>query len=171
MNLYMLVLRLTHILSAVVWVGGVFTMAAFVEPAIRATAPAGQQVMQHMVTKGRFSRIMAIASGLVVLAGALMYWQDSGGLQLLWITTPPGVAFTLGAIFGILSAVVGVGLGRRTSDRLMGLAGRVQAAGKPPTPEQGAELAALSKRLTSLIRWTAVLMVGAVFFMATARYW
>ncbi len=171
MDLYMLVLRLTHILSAVVWVGGVFTMAAFVEPAIRATAPGGQSVMQHMVTKGRYTSIMSIAAGLTILAGALMYWRDSVGLQLTWITTPSGIAFTLGALIGIAAAVVGVGLGRMTSERLVRVGGQIQAAGKPPTREQMAEVNALSKRLTSLIRWTGVLMVAAVFFMATARYW
>lgn len=171
MNYYMIVLRLTHILSAVVWVGGVFTLAAFIDPAIRATAPAGEQVMQHMVTKGRLATVLAAAAGLTVLAGGLMYWRDSGGLQLIWISTRTGLAFTLGAIFGILGLIVGVALTRPIGVRLATLGAQVQASGKLPTPEQVAELTALSARLSTLTRWTVVIVFAALSFMATARYW
>jgi hypothetical protein len=56
------------------------------------------------------------------------------------------------------------------SSQLRALAGAVQGAGRPPTPEEQAEMGALSKRLITLARTAAGLVLIALIAMASARF-
>jgi hypothetical protein len=47
----------------------------------------------------------------------------------------------------------------------------VAASGGPPTPEQGARMAHLGAEIQKHSKIDLVLLFGAVFAMATARYW
>ncbi len=171
MDLFTIVLRIVHIFAAVLWVGGGIVLVAFIEPTVKATAPAGQKFMQYFMVRRHYSTFMGIVSMLTVFAGALLYWKDSGGLQLAWITTPTGLGFTLGAVLGITMAIVGFTMIRPHADRLGALGAQIEAAGKPPTPAQLAELGALDKEMSRLNRLDFVLLSLALLAMATARYW
>ena len=48
-----------------------------------------------------------IVAGLTILSGAVLYWHDSNGLQAAWITSPTGLAFTIGGLAAILAFVLG----------------------------------------------------------------
>jgi uncharacterized membrane protein len=56
MDFIMLILRLTHVVAGVFWVGATLAMNFYFGPASSATGEAGGQVMQHLMTKARFSR-------------------------------------------------------------------------------------------------------------------
>ena len=53
--------------------------------------------------------------------------------------------------------------------RMAALAGEIAAAGKPPTPEQAAELAALRTRLVKVARLTAWHLIAAAVLMSSHR--
>ena len=79
MNFLMIVLRLLHIISGVVWVGAGLIMFFFIGPTLGATAEAGQKFAQHLMTKTRFTAVITTSAILTVLAGFGMYWIDSDG--------------------------------------------------------------------------------------------
>jgi uncharacterized membrane protein len=170
MDILLIVMRLIHILAGVFWVGGALFIAVFVEPTARALGPDGGKFMQHMVGARRLSTLMALAAVLTVLAGLWLYWRASLGFALAWILAPSGLTLTIGALAGILGAVVGGAGTGRTSARMAALGRAMQAAGGPPQPAQLAEMQALQARLRQVGVWNAVLLVIAVAGMAMARY-
>ena len=82
MNILIILLRLIHIVAGVFWVGANMFTAFFLSPAVAANGDAGQKLMGYMVTKARISERITIAAVLTVLAGAVLYWNNSGGLHL-----------------------------------------------------------------------------------------
>ena len=45
MNIYMIILRLIHILAGIFWVGTAFFFVLFFEPTLKTSGPAGGTVM------------------------------------------------------------------------------------------------------------------------------
>jgi uncharacterized membrane protein len=171
MDLYTIVLRLIHIFAGVFWVGGVIVYVRFLEPAAKATAPAGQKFMQQLMQRQQFAFAMGGAGVLTVLAGILLYLKDSSGLQLAWITTPVGIGFTIGALLAIAALLVGfLGLTPRAA-RVAALGTQIESAGAPPTPQQVAEMSTLNQSISQLFRLNLILLSLALAAMATARYW
>jgi hypothetical protein len=56
------------------------------------------QFVQYMVTKRRFSIFMVVPSTLTVLSGALLIWMRGGGQWGEYVSSDPGLIFTLGSI-------------------------------------------------------------------------
>ncbi len=171
MNIGVILLRIVHIFAGVFWVGGGILTFAYIEPAVKATAPAGQKFLQYLLVQRRFSFSMGIASLLTVLAGATLYWGDSGGFQWAWITSPTGLGFTIGASMGLTAFFVGLLLIKPTAERLGTLGQQISASTQPPASEQLAELNRLQARMATVERWDFVLLSIALLAMATARYW
>ncbi len=172
MNIYLLVLlRLIHIFAGVGWVGGAVIHTLFIEPSARATAPESGKFMQYLMGKRRLSAYMGVTSGLTVLAGGLLFWNSSGGFQWAWIRSGPGLMFTLGSVVGLAVWLWGTLLIAPRAGRLSALGQAIGAAGGPPTPAQAAELHKLDKEISFIGRVDFVLLLVALFAMASARYW
>jgi uncharacterized membrane protein len=169
--IYLLVLRFVHIVASVCWAGGAFIFFAFVEPTAKALAPGGMQFVQHMVTKRRYSEFMAISSTLTVLSGALLIWQRASGGWLSYLSTGPGLGFALGSAVGILVYFIGMFGVKPRAERIAKIGQAIQAAGGPPTPEQGAELHKLDREMSTLGLADFLLVALSLGLMATARYW
>jgi len=170
MNIALVLLRLIHIFSGVFWAGSAFVLARFIEPAVAATQPESNKFMQYFMGRTGYVIAQSIAGPLTVLAGLILYWSDSGGLQNAWITTPAGLGFTVGAIFGLIAFGIGFFISRTTAEKMTALGREMQSAGKPPTPEQMSKMKALQERLTSASIWLAIVLAVTVAAMATARY-
>ncbi len=168
MDIYMIILRLVHILSGTFWVGTSFFFVLFLEPTINAAGPAGGTVLGRL-TLTRFPIVMAFSSILTVVAGFLMYLADSKGFQVSWFSTPQGLTMTIGAAAGILAFLLGGIVQMPASARMAAIQKEIQAAGNPPAPSQLEELQALQHRISMASRWGAVLMIIAVLGMTTAR--
>src|SRR5574341_2623139 len=98
MNVIMILLRIVHIFSGVFWVGAAATFVWFIAPSVAATRPESQKFLNHLLQERRFVTALLIAATLAIIAGLLLYWQVSAGLQLRWISTPTGLGFTTGAV-------------------------------------------------------------------------
>lgn len=171
MLVYLIILRLIHVVASLGWAGGSAIFFLFVEPTAKALAPTGMQFVEYMVTKQRFSIFMVISSTLTVLSGALLFWQDASGQWLTWMQTGPGLGFTLGSVAGVAVYFIGLlGVNPRAI-KLSKIGAEVQASGGPPTPAQGAALQKLSKEMSTLSLVDFVLVVLSLALMGTARYW
>lgn len=172
MNIYLLILlRLVHIVAGVLWVGGAVIHTFFIEPTAKATAPESQKFIQYFMNRRHYSQFMGITSMLTVAAGAVLFWQASGGLQWSWLTSGPGIVYSLGAVHGIAVFILGMVMIKPRAERLGALGAAIGAAGGVPTPGQVAELRKLDGEMTRLGWADFVLLAVALATMATARYW
>lgn len=97
--IYLISLRLVHMVAGVFWAGAAFTLAGFVEPTVRAAGPEGGRFMQRLAEHSRFSFFMSLSSLLTTGTGLLLYWPASAGLQVGWIASSTGRAFTVGGVW------------------------------------------------------------------------
>ncbi len=169
MDIYMIILRLIHILSGVFWVGGIVILAGFLQPTAQALVPEGPKFMQRLMA-GPLLVWLSVTPGLTVLAGLLLYWHDSAGLSTTWIASGTGLVFTLGGLLGIAAMLVGFLVSRPAAVGLSSVGQEIQRGGKPPTQEQMGQIAKFQAALTQGALWTAILVSLALAAMATARY-
>jgi uncharacterized membrane protein len=171
MNLIFVLFRMVHIFASVLWVGGAIAWAFYFSPSIKASGPGGTSVLQNLIGRQRYPLYMSVVSLLTILSGAYLILVDSGGLQLGWFRTGPGLGFTLGAVVGIAVFFVGL-LGVKPRGERMGALGReIGMSGGPPSPTQMAEMAKLEQEMSVLERIDFVLLVVALLAMSTARFW
>jgi uncharacterized membrane protein len=170
MNIALVLIRLIHIFSGVFWAGSAFVLARFIEPAAAATQPESNKFMQYFMGPTGYVLVQGFAGPLTVLAGLTLYWIDSGGLQLNWITTPTGLGFTIGGIAALISLYIGLFISRTNALSMAALGKEMQSAGKPPTPEQLSRMRAFQETLTKASIWVAILLAITVAAMAIARY-
>jgi uncharacterized membrane protein len=172
MNIYLiLVLRIVHILAGSLWVGGAVAYFGFVGPSVKASGPAGGHFMQNFIERRKYPIYMTIASALTVLAGVPLYLFASGGLQLSWITSGPGVVFSIGSVAAIVVFLLGTLMITPRAQRMGALGREIGMAGGPPSPAQAAELQQLDRELEKIELADFVLLMIATLTMATARYW
>jgi uncharacterized membrane protein len=165
-----LTLRAIHVLSGALWVGTAVYSAMFLVPAIMATGPAGGQVMRVIAQVRKFPAFINSVMGTTILTGLALYWVDSAGFQASWIGSRAGLAFTIGAVLGLITAGVAQFVAVPKVKRLGQLGAAIAATGGPPTPEQAKDMAALQQALLRGTRTGATLLVITVILMSVARY-
>jgi uncharacterized membrane protein len=166
MNILIVVLRLFHIVAAVIWGGGALIMEFFIGRTILATGESGQKFAQHLMNKIRMHKFMTMAAVSTVLAGAILYWFDSDGFSSAWMRSGTGIGFGIGAAFGLIAFVFGAIFG--SSNAKLAEVG-TQIQGKP-TNEQLSQIQAFQKRIQTVSPIHIFCMILAMIFMATARY-
>ncbi|MEP6807668.1 MAG: hypothetical protein ABI978_03620, partial [Chloroflexota bacterium] len=129
------------------WFGGAILSSFFLQPTVNALGVAGQPFMEHLMNRRKMGVMFPIVAALTVIAGAVLYWRDSAGLQLDWITSPTGLAFTLGGLAAIIAFVgggilVGPGIAEQTAVR-----GELAAGNGIPTAAQQERLDRADRRL------------------------
>jgi uncharacterized membrane protein len=164
-------LRFDHIVAGVLWVGSALFYLFFVEPAVRSLGPVGPKFMQDLIERRRYPLYMNMVSILTVLAGGALYWFSSGGLQLAWITTGPGLGFTIGSVVALVVWCIGFLMIRPRAERMGALGQEIGRAGGPPSAAQAVEMQTLRQEMTTIGRVDAVLLTISLVAMATARYW
>jgi hypothetical protein len=145
-------------------------MAAFFLQPAAALGHAGQPFMDHLMRRRRMGIFFPIVAGLTILSGAALYWRDSGGLQGAWISSPTGLAFTIGGLAAVAAFVggfilIGPGITEQTA-----VQNELAAGDGAPTEAQRQRLerSARRLRLASRIDWPLLLLAGLT--MAVARY-
>ena len=165
----MVVLRIVHIVAGAFWVGAAWTIFLFLQPAAREVGPAAGPFMTHLAQKKRLPDIALGAAGFTILAGLLMYWRVSDGLNTDWITSAFGIAITLGALSAITAVALGASVVRPSMLRAGAIAQQAAAAGGP-TPEQAGEIQALQAKVRGAGKLIVPLLLFTVAAMASARY-
>jgi hypothetical protein len=172
MNIYLLnLLRFIHVVAGILWGGAAISYLFFVKPSVTAIGAAGPQFMQNLMERRKYPIFMMSTSLLTILSGFPLYWLLSGGFKLAWITSGPGLGFTIGSLAALIAYFVGgLGIGP-TAQKMAALGGQIAASGKGPTPEQVTQMEALEKRLNLAEQIDFIMLAIAMLTMATARYW
>ena len=163
-----IVLRLLHVVGGALWVGGGALSFLLLIPAIKSAESAGQAVMQKLGP--RFHAYMGMIATITVFSGALLYSRLFIGTGIKWIwSTGPGLAFTFGALAGIVSFIIGAGVFGPTQKKIATL-GAEMASGGRPSMEQIAQMNNLQVFLMKAQRLDFILLTSALGAMAVARY-
>jgi uncharacterized membrane protein len=170
MDWYAIILRVIHIAAGTFWVGAAFVLFLFIQPSVKELGPDGQRFMGHLAVKKKLPMLITLAGILTVLAGILLYWRASDGFDADWISSGPGVAFTVGGLAAIATLALGLSITKPTVDRIGALGQEIGSSGGQPTPSQASEMQRLQARLGLMGRWTMVLLTLAVVAMAAARF-
>src|SRR6476660_5185469 len=129
MDWWMIFFRVVHIGSAMIWFGGAIVGAFFLAPTAAALGKAGQPFMDHLMRRRGLGILFPVVAALTVLAGAVLYWHDSDGLQSAWVTSPTGLSFALGFILVAPSVALQTAVGNELA-----------ASGGEPNAEQRTRL-------------------------------
>lgn len=170
MDWLVIVLRILHIGAAVGWVGGAAVFSFFVEPTLNALGPDAERVTGELIQRRRLPRYFGILSTTAVLAGAVLYWIDSQGLQASWITSPTGLAFTISAVAAIAAWLGGGALLGPAVKNVAAIGAEMRAAGGPPSAELMARMHAAQERVRQIGLFDLALLGVALVGMAVARY-
>ena len=168
-TIYVTVLRIIHIFGAVTWVGGGIFLVSILSPTVREAGADGGRFMLQLAKYGRMGRILTGAAILTVLAGALLFWPTSGGLNSDWLKTPQGITLTIGSIFGIVAMLHGAFATGPITVKMGALAKEILGRQGPPPPELMKEAQALGARLGTNSIISLALGALALLFMAAAQ--
>jgi uncharacterized membrane protein len=170
MHAELLVLRLVHILSAILWVGsGLFT-TFFLVPALMASPAAMGEVVAGL-TRRRLFLVLQIAAALTILSGLRLLAIDSAGFSGSYFATGTGRTFAISGLLAFIAAVLSFGVSRPAMVRAGAIAASIAAS------SDAAEKARLNSeadrlRRRSTIASTAAVSLGilAAAGMSIARY-
>jgi uncharacterized membrane protein len=164
MHAEFLLLRIIHIVGAIVWVGGGAYAAFFLIPALFKTPQLIPQVMDGLQRRKTFVILPTIGL-LVVLTGVRLLWIDSAGFDESFLSTGAGRTFSVGGGAGILAFLVQVLIQRPTGLKL----GKVAAAlAGSPSADERQRLSAEADLLRRRNSWAVQLAVGLGLLAATA---
>lgn len=168
MDYGIILLRILHIGSAVLWVGGSFFIERFFQPAADELGPGGVPFVSAVLKRG-MPLYFTIAAAMTVLAGSWLYWIDSGGNVIGYLTGGgPGTVFGIGGIAAWISFIIGGALIGPNSAKLAKASQAMATTGQ--TPELLAEVAAAAAAIKRAGQVSIVGLTVAILAMATARY-
>jgi uncharacterized membrane protein len=167
----MVLLRIVHIATGVIWVGSLFVVVVFVQPSAAALGPAGAPFMSEL-RRRRFVDVVFTAAVLTVVAGSFLYWHDWHQYPSFgdWISSSWGASLTVGALLALLGLGAAALVTRPTIRRLVSLGKQIAESEGTPLPETAARIGALQHRLVVAERVSFSLVLLAVVAMASARY-
>ena len=168
MDVVMVVMRLVHIISGVIWAGGAVAAAAFINPTAKALKQDAAPFVQHLNFVRKFPAWLGVFGTLTVLSGLVMYWRLFEGIANL--NTGTGLALTVGSLAGIIALGMAFGVLFPTSNQLQALGKEIAAGGGPPSPEQQAQAGALQEKLMNWAVIVTVTLVIAMIGMSLSEY-
>jgi hypothetical protein len=162
-------LRIIHILTGAAWVGGTFLLAGFLIPRARTLGPViGGAYLNRFLDHPWFSIYISAVEALAVITGLALFWNSSGGLESAWMTSPTGLAFTIGGVAAIAALGIGVPISRSLS-KVYYLTDSLDSQSTPG----GDQVSAFERHHTKLARLGALditLLTIAAIAMASAQY-
>ena len=165
-----ILLRLLHIVLAVLWVGGAFVLAFFLFPSIRASGPAGGVVMREIAGVRKMPIYLTVIGWISALSGIALYAHNSMGPNNPWSGSRSGITFGVGGLLAIIALLIGTFWNRPIAAKMVAVGAQLQGAGTPPPANLVSEMARLQETLGRALTIVAVLLVGAAIAMSIARY-
>ena len=170
MDTLLLIFRIIHVGAAMIWFGGAIVSSFFLQPTVDALGAKAGPFMEHLMVRRKMGVMFPVVAALTILSGALLYWRDSNGLQGAWISSPTGLAFTVGGLAAIAAFVlggilIGPGIAEQTAVR-----SELASSNAEPTAEQRERLGRADSKLKLASRIDLPLLILAGLTMAVARY-
>ncbi len=166
----LILLRVVHVGSAMAWFGGAIVGSFFLVPTAQALGTAGQAFMDQLMNCRRLGVFFPIVAALTVLSGAALYWRDSNGLDPTWVSSPSGLAFTIGGLAAIAAFVGGMVLIGPSVAAQTAVRNELAAGDGVPSEAQRRRLERADRRMHLATRIDLPLILLAALTMAIGRY-
>ena len=170
MDWWLILTRIVHVGSAMTWFGGAIIGSFFLAPTAAALGQAGQPFMDHLMRRRGMGIFFPIVAALTVLSGSVLYLRDSAGLQGAWISSPTGLAFTIGGLAAIVAFIGGFVLIGPSVAAQTSVQNDLASGDGVPTDAQRQRLEWASRRMQLANRIDLPLLLLAGLTMAVARY-
>lgn len=166
----LLLLRLLHVVTGIMWAGTAMFSAWFVIPSVMEAGPAGGAFMSGMLRR-KFNTIIPAVALVTVLSGMWLMWHASGGDMATWSRTWPGRVFSMAGGLAIVAWLIGFFVSKPAGTALAKLSPQLQATTDPAERERLlAEMRPHQMRAFGAIKVIAWLVLLASVGMAVARY-
>ncbi len=128
-------LKTLHLLSIIVWIGGMAFTLFFLRPAVAVLEPPQRVPLMHDIL-GRFFATVLVMAGVTLVTGAWMMamfssqaaaGESATGIPLAW-TVMAGLGLLMMAIFGHIRFVLFKRLRRAVADRTWAVGGAALAS-------------------------------------------
>jgi uncharacterized membrane protein len=165
----LLVLRIVHIVGAILWAGSSFFTTLFLLPAMGMAGPSGAPVMVALVKRKLFVIIPTVAV-ITMLAGLRLMWINSTGFSASYFAAAGGRTYVIGAVLALAAFTIFMTVNHPAIPRIMQLG---QQMAQAPEAERGplmAQLNAVRARAGKASMATASLLTLAAVSMAIGRY-
>lgn len=170
MDIELIILRVVHVGAAMMWFGGAIIASFFLDPTVKALGQTGQPFMNHLMQRRRMGIFFPVVAGLTVLSGVALYWRDSGGLQIAWITSLSGLTFTVGGLAAIAAFIGGMLLIGPSEAERSAVAKELASGDGVPTDAQRERLKRANRKMQLSERIDLPLLLLAGLTMAIGRY-
>jgi len=170
MHAELLVLRLIHILSGIVWLGsGIFT-GFFLIPALSGSPAAMGQVLAGLQRR-RYFVVFPLVATLTILSGLRLLWIASAGFAPAYFATGTGRTFAISGAAAIVAFVLSLGVARPAAVRAGGISALLTATQEARERERLlAELDRMRQRGAIATSLSIGFGIIAASGMALARY-
>jgi len=172
-SLFFVIFRALHIIAGVLWVGSAFLFVGFIGPSAAEVGPSAGPLIATLVKKRKVAKVITGLATVTVLAGWTLWLRDMSLYHGFhnWVTSRFGFVLSIGAVLATIAYFEGYfGIGRNV-ERLVDLGDEIAAGGGPPSAEQQTRMGHLQAEMKKHGQTDLVLLLIAVFCMATARYW
>jgi hypothetical protein len=170
MPILVIVLRLFHVINALLWFGGLTMLVMFIVPAINTSGPIGQQFMQQLMRHTKVAVYMPVVGLLTVLSGMGLYWRNTSISAGAFGSSIPGMTYGTGGLAGIIALIVGIVMIGRPAGEMGRIGAAIGQSGGPPSSEQGRRMGTLRARIETGNKVVWALLLVAAAAMAVARY-
>ncbi|MCM3879930.1 MAG: hypothetical protein ND807_07475 [Vicinamibacterales bacterium] len=167
--LLFLSMRVLHVVLAAIWFGAVFFNTLFLAPVVMQTGPAGGQVMTALVRKGMVA-FMASVGGMTIVTGVYLFWRFTGGFDPAVSASRAGMAYSIGALAGLIALILGGSVMGRSAKRIVALGEQMSSAPEAQQSGMVNEMSALKGRMTSTGKIVLGLLFIALATMALGHY-
>jgi uncharacterized membrane protein len=166
--LFVILFRIIHIGSAILWAGGAALFFFYLEPTMNKLGPDAEKFVNELINVRKAPIYFAATSTIAVLGGAVLYYHDAGGLAI-W-TSSQGIVVTIGAVAAIIAWIGGNVLIVPAVQKVGAIGAEMKAAGGPPTAELMGRMHAAQARLRTIGMWDLIFIAVAIVAMESARY-
>jgi uncharacterized membrane protein len=168
-HIYLLI-RVLHVLAALLWAGVAVFSSVFLTPALRDLGPDGTKVMLALRKRG-FVVYPPVIATVTLLSGVWLFWRFTAGFSPEVSRSRAGMAFSLGAACGLVAFILSGAVLSVSLSKAVRLS--AEAAGLKDGPDKAGRLAraaALRRRAAVAGQIVSVLLLAATAAMALARY-
>jgi len=166
---YLILLRLIHIVCAVIWTGGMIYLAAFVIPAAKTLGSDGTKFIQRLSGTNKLPIVMSVSAMLTIVTGIILMQKLLGGIQLAFSSTH-GKMIIIGALLSLLGFILGFSVNMPAGRRMSSIGKTLAASGSQPDAKQLEELRNLRSKSFAATNIVAILLFASLILMSIVKY-
>lgn len=167
----LIILRLIHIVCAVIWTGSMVYFALFVIPASQSLGSDGNKFIQRLTSTNKMPVVMNVAAIFAILSGILLMRKLFGGLTIELLSSSHGAIIIIGSLLALIGFLIGFLVNFPAARRMNAIAKNIATSDTLPEPRQLKELQKLRNKSFAAAKIIAVLLFASLILMSIVKYY